>query len=42
MNLIELLKDNEKSFGLMSKEMQAKARSLGKNDSIHPTQRRVH
>ena len=28
-NLIELLKDNEKPFGLMSEEMQEKARKIG-------------
>ncbi len=29
MNVIEQLKDNEKPFGLMSEEMQAKAREIG-------------
>ncbi len=30
MNLIEQLKSNEKPFGLMSEEMQAKAKEIGR------------
>ncbi len=31
-DLIQALKDNEKAFGLMSEEMQAKAREIGKGE----------
>ncbi len=34
MNIIQQLKDNEKPFGLMSEEMQAKALEIG-NDNFH-------
>ncbi len=34
MNIIQQLKDNEKPFGLMSEEMQAKARELGRREFI--------